>query len=175
MLYTDSLPPPPLSGRGKYQSKLPSVLVFHFGIAVGIFLLYDLAGTPFEDFTGTLFWKFGGNSFFSQKEGEVYKRGPKPPPFLWEKGAPANFKIPNLPTEFPFGIRYENTEKIPKGSYPNTKSVSLENMGYEFRPSLATPILFLVGVRRDVPYFYDTFLVRIVASVATPDQALAAP
>ena len=24
----------------------------------------------------------------------MYKRGPKPPPFLWEKGAPANFKIP---------------------------------------------------------------------------------
>ncbi len=40
---------------------------------------------------------------------------------------------------------------------------------FEFRPSLATPILFLVDVRRDVPYFYDTFLVQIVASVATPD------
>ena len=38
------------------------------------------------------------------------KRGPKPPPFLWEKGAPANFKIPNLPTKFPFGIQYENTQ-----------------------------------------------------------------
>jgi hypothetical protein len=64
-----------------------------------------------------------GIPFVPQKEGEVYKRGPKPPPFLWEKGAPANFKIPNLPTEFPFGIRYENTEKIPKGSYRNTESV----------------------------------------------------
>ncbi len=31
--------------------------------------------------------------------------------------APANFIIPKLPTEFPFGIRYENTGKIPKGSY----------------------------------------------------------
>jgi hypothetical protein len=31
--------------------------------------------------------------------------------------APANFIIPNLPTEFPFGIWYENTGKIPKGSY----------------------------------------------------------
>ncbi len=30
---------------------------------------------------------------------------------------------------------------------------------YEFRPSLATPILLLVDVRRDVPFFYDTFLV----------------
>jgi hypothetical protein len=28
----------------------------------------------------------------------VYKRGPKPPPFLWEKGAPANFKIPKILT-----------------------------------------------------------------------------
>ena len=39
--------------------------------------------------------------------------------------APANFIIPNLPTEFPFGIRYENTRKILKGSYRNTESVSL--------------------------------------------------
>jgi len=37
--------------------------------------------------------------------------------------APANFIVPNLPTEFPFGIRYENTGKIPKGSYRNTESV----------------------------------------------------
>jgi hypothetical protein len=37
--------------------------------------------------------------------------------------APANFIIPNLPTEFPFGIRYENTGIIPKGSYQNTESV----------------------------------------------------
>ena len=37
--------------------------------------------------------------------------------------APANFIIPNLPTKFPFGLRYENTGKIPKGSYRNTKSV----------------------------------------------------
>jgi hypothetical protein len=53
----------------------------------------------------------------------VYKRGPKPPPFLWEKGAPANFKIPKILTEFSFGIGMVNTEKIPKGSYRNTESV----------------------------------------------------
>jgi len=41
----------------KYQPKLPSVRHIHFGITVGIFLLYDLAGTPFEDFAGTLFLK----------------------------------------------------------------------------------------------------------------------
>jgi hypothetical protein len=46
-----------MSGIGKYQPKLPSVSVFHFGITVGTFLLYDLAGTPFEDFAGTLFLK----------------------------------------------------------------------------------------------------------------------
>jgi hypothetical protein len=63
-----------------------------------------------------------GTPFFPQKGGKVQK-GAKAPPFLWEKGAPANFKIPNLPTEFPFCIRYENTEKIPKGSYRNTESV----------------------------------------------------
>jgi hypothetical protein len=45
----------------------------------------------------------------------------------------------------------------------------------EFRPSLATPILFLVDVRGDVPYFYDTFPVQIEDAVATPDQASAVP
>ena len=59
----------------------------------------------------------------------MYKRGPKPPPFLWEKGAPANFKIPKILTEFSFGIGMVNTEKIPKGSYRNTESVrTLERM-----------------------------------------------
>ena len=115
---------PPLAGIGKYQPKLPSV----FGISVSLLLWVFFT----VRFGGNTFWRFRGNSFFEnlvgipfvpQKEGEVYKRGPKPPPFLWEKGAPANFKIPNLPTEFPFGIRYENTEKIPKGSYRNTESV----------------------------------------------------
>ena len=53
----------------------------------------------------------------------MYKRGPKPPPFLWEKGAPAHFKIPKILTEFSFGIGMVNTEKIPKGSYQNTESV----------------------------------------------------
>ena len=90
---------------------------------MGIFLLYNLAGTPFEDFSGTLYLKIWRELLFSSKEGEVYKRGPKPPPLFWEKGAPANLKIPNLPTEFLFGIRYENTEKIPKGSYQNTESL----------------------------------------------------
>ena len=77
-------------------------------------------GTPFEDFAGTLFLKI---SFFPQKEGEVYKRGPEPPPLFSEKGAPANFKIPNLPTEFHFVIWYENNEKILKGSYRNTETI----------------------------------------------------
>ena len=53
----------------------------------------------------------------------MYKRGPKPPPFLWEKGAPTNFKKPKILTEFSFGIGMVNTEKIPKGSYRNTESV----------------------------------------------------
>ncbi len=57
--------PPPLSGVGKYQPKLPLVSVYHFGITVGIFLLYDLAGTPFEDFMGTLFLKIWRELLFS--------------------------------------------------------------------------------------------------------------
>ncbi len=57
----------------------------------------------------------------------------------------------------------------------DTSSREIDVKYYEFRPSLAAPILFLVDVRRDVPFFYDTFLVRIVAAAATPDQALAAP
>ncbi len=123
---------PPLSGIGKYQPKLPSVSVFHFGITVGIFycliwrehLLKISRELVFENLVGT-------SSF----------RGPKPP-FLWEKGAPANFKILNLPTEFPFGIRYENTEKIPKGSYRNIESVFNSSctwrnqIGYPAQPGL---------------------------------------
>ena len=105
--------PPPLAGIGKYKPKLPSV----FGISVSVLLWVFLT----VRFSGNNFWRFCGNSFFEnlagvpfvpQKEGEVYKRGPKPPPFLWEKGAPANFKIPNLPTEFPFGIVFGM--KIPR-------------------------------------------------------------
>jgi hypothetical protein len=52
--------------------------------------------------------------------------GRRCPPFLWEKGALANFKIPKILTEFSFGIGMVNTEKIPKGSYRNTESVYLE-------------------------------------------------
>jgi hypothetical protein len=116
--------PPPVRYRLKYQPKLPSVSVFHFGITVGIFLLYDLAVTPFEDFAGTLFLKIWHELlYFLKRRAKCTKGGRSPPPFLWEKGAPVNFKIPILPTEFPFGIRYENTEKILKGSYRNTESV----------------------------------------------------
>ncbi len=83
------------------------------------------------------FWRFRGNSFFEnlagihfvpQKEGKVHKRGPKPPPFLWEKGAPANFKIPKIPTGFSFGIGMVYTKKIPEGSYRNTESVCNSNI-----------------------------------------------
>ncbi len=31
-------------------------------------------------------------------------KGAEAPPFLWEKGAPANFKIPKILTEKSFGI-----------------------------------------------------------------------
>jgi hypothetical protein len=51
------------------------------------------------------------------------QKGAEAPPFLWEKGAPANFKIPKILTKFSFGIGMVNTEKIPKGSYRNTESV----------------------------------------------------
>ncbi len=39
--------------------------------------------------------------------------------------AQTNFKIPKILTEFSFGIGMVNTEKIPKSSYRNSKSVSL--------------------------------------------------
>jgi hypothetical protein len=42
--------------------------------------MYDLVGTPFEDFAGTLFFEnLAGIPFVPQKEGKLYKRGPKPP------------------------------------------------------------------------------------------------
>jgi hypothetical protein len=59
---------------------------------------------------------------FSSKGGQSVQKGAKAPPFLWEKGAPANFKIPKILTEFSFGIGMVNTKKIPKGSYRNTES-----------------------------------------------------
>ncbi len=45
--------------------------------------------------------------------------------------APANFKIPKIPTEFSFGIGLVNTEKIPKGSYQNTESICNSNVDTE--------------------------------------------
>ena len=49
--------------------------------SVGIFVLYVLAGTSFEDFAGTLFLKnSAGIPFFLQKEGKVYKEGAEAPP-----------------------------------------------------------------------------------------------
>jgi len=50
--------------------------------------------------------------------------------------APANFIIPKLPTEFPFGIRYKNTRKILKGSYQNTKSVYNSNIMTDRRTAM---------------------------------------
>jgi hypothetical protein len=82
------------------------------------------------------FWKFGGNSFLDnlagipfvpQKEGEVYKRGPKLPPLPLGNGGSRNFKIPKILTEFSFGIGMVNTKKIPKGSYRNTESITPRN------------------------------------------------
>ncbi len=67
--------------------------------------------------------------------------------------APANFIIPNLPTEFPFGFGMKNTGKIPKGSYRNTESVyNSSRNGLTDRPrdsqSRPAPLLlsFLRGV-----------------------------
>jgi hypothetical protein len=52
-----------------------------------------LAGTPFEDFAGTLFFEnLAGIPFVPQKEGEVYKRGPKPPPSFGKRGLPQILK-----------------------------------------------------------------------------------
>ncbi len=65
-----------------------------FGITVGIFLRHDLAGIPLKILPELFFENLAGTPFF---------RGPKPP-FLWEKGVPANFKIPNLLTKV-FGMK----------------------------------------------------------------------
>jgi len=123
VLCTDSLPPPwPVSANTNRNFLWYSV--FRYRYYCGYFWLYDLAGTPFEDFAGTLFLKIWREFLFPSKGGQsvqkgaeapplpLGKGGPKPPPFLWEKGAPANFKIPNLPTEFPFGIVFGM--KIPR-------------------------------------------------------------
>jgi hypothetical protein len=75
---------PPLAGIGK----LLALFGRYFGVGIRIlpkshnwvFCMYDLVGTPFEDFAGTLFFEnLAGIPFVPQKEGKLYKRGPKPP------------------------------------------------------------------------------------------------
>jgi hypothetical protein len=65
--------------------------------------------------------KFCGNSFFVNLAGTCFsskgglgptKRGQKPP-FKGKKGFPPNVQYQNVPTEFSFGIGWENTGKIP--------------------------------------------------------------
>ena len=46
---------------------------------------------------------------------------------------------------------------------------------YEFKPSLATPITFYFDLRRNVPYFYDTFWVQKYFPVAALDVIPDAP
>ena len=71
--------------RYRYSAvRLAGLSVF----SVGIFVLYVLAGTSFEDFAGTLFLK--NSLFFFKRRAKCTKRGPKPP-LLRKKGAPANF------------------------------------------------------------------------------------
>jgi hypothetical protein len=115
---------PPLAGIGK----LPALAgqYFSIGITVGI-LTVRFGGNTFEDFAGTLFLKIWREFLLSLKGGQSVQKGAEAPPFLWEKGAPANFKIPKILTKFSFGIGMVNTEKIPKGSYQNTKSVYNSN------------------------------------------------
>jgi hypothetical protein len=49
--------------------------------------MYDLAGTPFKDIAGNSFFEnLAGIPFVPQKEGEVCKRGPKPPPSFGKRG-----------------------------------------------------------------------------------------
>jgi hypothetical protein len=91
-----------------------------------------------------------GTPFFPQKGGKVYKRGPKPP-FLWEKGAPANFKMQKILTEFSFGIGMVNTKKIPKGSYRNTESVCNSNNSAFIVPIITAVRQTKVTVGRNEP------------------------
>ena len=67
VLYTNSLPPPwPVSVNT--NRNYFGIWYFGIGITVGIFDC-DLAGTPFEDFAGTLFLKIWREFLLSLKGG----------------------------------------------------------------------------------------------------------
>ena len=87
----DSLPPPcPVSVN--YRHWHVGILVFHFRITVGIFLLYDLVGTPFEDFAGTLFLKIWQEFLSSLKRSVKCTKGGRSPPPFGKRGLPPIIK-----------------------------------------------------------------------------------
>ena len=113
---------PPLAGICKYQPKLPSV----FGISVSVLLWVFLT----VRFGGNTFWRFRGNSFFEnlagipfvpQKEGEVYKRGPKPPPSFGKRGLPPILKYRIYQPSFPsvFGMKIPRKYRRVHTEIPN--------------------------------------------------------
>ena len=47
-----------------------------------------------------------------------------------------------------------------------TVMVFVVEPGYKFKRGFATPIIFIFDLRRNVPYFYDTFWVEKITLVA---------
>jgi hypothetical protein len=80
VLYTDSI------------GKLLALFGQYFGIGITIltkshnwvFFMYDLAGTPFEDFAGTLFLKIWRE--FLKRRAKCTKGGRSPPPSFGKRG-----------------------------------------------------------------------------------------
>jgi hypothetical protein len=88
---------PPLAGIGK----LLALFGRYFGIGITIlpkshywvFFMYDLAGTPFEDFAGTLFLKIWREFLLSLKRrAKCTKGGRSPPPSFGKRGLPPILK-----------------------------------------------------------------------------------
>jgi hypothetical protein len=79
--------------------------------------MYDLAGTPFEDFAGTLFLNIWWEFLLSLKRrAKCTKGGRSPPPSFGKRGLPPILKYQKYwPLRYRYGKYRENTEGfIPK-------------------------------------------------------------
>ena len=92
-----------LAGIGKLQVLCGWYFGWYYWLS--FCLTDDLAGTPFLN-------NLVGPPIFLKKGARMHQKGGQCP-LLSEKGVPAKFTVPKLPTKFSFGISMVNTRKIP--------------------------------------------------------------
>ena len=120
VLCTDSYPPPwPVSVNT--NRNFLRYLVFRYRYNCGYFWLYDLVGTAFEDFAGTLFLKIWREFLLSLKRrAKCTKGGRSPPPSFGKRGLQPILKYQIYQPSFPLVLylvwKYQENTKgfIPK-------------------------------------------------------------